>query len=108
MADDPVGSKLAHTSTSGASPFETVIAQRPLPLGAVVGHAHTAVSNEFAPVTNDDYATFTAHYADRPLSAGISARHSGGYEWWRLGLRARLLYDGWRRQNSLYAVSSRP
>ena len=33
--------------------FETVIKERPLPLGAVVGHEHTAVSDEYRPVTND-------------------------------------------------------
>lgn len=58
--------------------FETVIAQRPLPLGAVVGHAHTAVSNEFAPVTNDDYATYTAHFAGS-TGAVQASRVAAGY-----------------------------
>lgn len=51
-------------------------------LGGPIGAPYAAVADAFL-------AWFTAHYADRPLSAGISARHSGGYEWWRRHGRLR-------------------
>ncbi|GAA4678329.1 Gfo/Idh/MocA family protein [Frondihabitans cladoniiphilus] len=40
----------------------TVITERPLPLGAVMGHDHAEVSDEYDAVTNDDYATFSAAF----------------------------------------------
>jgi predicted dehydrogenase len=40
--------------------FTTAITERPVPLGAVVGHAHVAVSDTYEPVENDDYASFSA------------------------------------------------
>ena len=43
--------------------FRTSIAERPVPLGAVVGHTRGAVGEELVPVTNDDYATFNAEFA---------------------------------------------
>ncbi|MEJ6488704.1 Gfo/Idh/MocA family oxidoreductase [Leucobacter sp. USCH14] len=43
--------------------FHTAITERPQPLGRVVGHTRGNVSNETAPVTNDDYATFNAEFA---------------------------------------------
>lgn len=43
--------------------FHTSIAERPKPLGQVVGHTRGNVSDETAPVTNDDYATFNAEFA---------------------------------------------
>ncbi len=58
--------------------FETVIKQRPLPLGAVVGHEHAAVSDEYRPVENDDYATYTAHFAGNTGSIEAS-RVAAGY-----------------------------
>lgn len=42
--------------------FHTSIAERPEPLGAVVGHSRGNVSDELAPVENDDYATFNARF----------------------------------------------
>ncbi len=39
--------------------FSTVIPERPKPLGAVSGHGHSAVSDEYDTVENDDYATFS-------------------------------------------------
>lgn len=42
--------------------FYTAITERPKPLGRVVGHTRGGVSDEFAPVTNDDYATFNARF----------------------------------------------
>jgi predicted dehydrogenase len=65
------------TGASGGA-FETVIKQRPVPLGAVVGHAHAEVSDELADVTNDDYATYTAHFAGATGSVEAS-RVAAGY-----------------------------
>lgn len=42
--------------------FHTSITERPKPLGQVVGHTRGNVSTETAPVTNDDYATFSARF----------------------------------------------
>jgi len=43
--------------------LSTVIAERPLPLGAAMGHAATEVSETLEPVENEDIATFTATFA---------------------------------------------
>jgi len=40
--------------------FATSITERPVPLSAVVGHAHVEVSDTYEPVENDDYASFSA------------------------------------------------
>ncbi|HZA73588.1 MAG TPA: Gfo/Idh/MocA family oxidoreductase [Propionibacteriaceae bacterium] len=48
---------------SGAR-FTTAITQRPVPLAAVVGHGQVAVSDTYEPVENDDYAAFSAQFAD--------------------------------------------
>lgn len=48
-------------SVAGAS-FRTIIKERPVPLGATVGHARVAVSEETEPVTNDDWAGFTVEF----------------------------------------------
>jgi predicted dehydrogenase len=50
-------------SVTGAA-LSTVIAERPLPLGHVVGHAHTAVSEAREPVHNDDWASFAVRFAN--------------------------------------------
>ena len=45
--------------------LETIIADRPVPLGTVVGHAAgVPVSDERVPVGNEDIATFTALFTD--------------------------------------------
>lgn len=64
-------------SVSGGG-FTTAVTQRPIPLGAVVGHGMTAVSDQYQPVENDDYATFTAHFADCTGSLEAS-RVAAGY-----------------------------
>ncbi len=51
------------TAVSGGR-LSTVIKERPLPLGAVMGHDHVAVSDTFAAVENDDYAAFSADFAN--------------------------------------------
>ncbi len=68
------------TAVSGGR-FATVIGERPLPLGAVMGHDHAAVSDTYAPVGNDDYATLNASFG---VSAGtlecsrVAAGHPNG------------------------------
>lgn len=42
--------------------LETVISSRPVPLGAVMGHDHAAVSDVLEPVENDDYAAFSVGF----------------------------------------------
>lgn len=48
-------------SVAGAQ-FRTVIPERPLPVGSTVGHGKAEVSEEREPVTNDDWAGFTAQF----------------------------------------------
>jgi predicted dehydrogenase len=51
------------TTIRGAT-LPTVITDRPIPLGAALGHAAgVAVSEQRAPVTNDDLASFVAEFA---------------------------------------------
>ncbi len=42
--------------------FHTVITERPVPIGTTYGHTKGAVSDETAPVENEDVATFTATF----------------------------------------------
>jgi predicted dehydrogenase len=44
--------------------FTTAITERPVPLGIVVGHGQAAVSDDYEPVENDDYASFSAQFED--------------------------------------------
>jgi predicted dehydrogenase len=48
-------------SVSGGR-FATAITERPVPLGAVIGHGQAAVSDKVEPVENDDYASFSAQF----------------------------------------------
>lgn len=81
-----IGSHLSYLSEFLCGPmqavsgggFATAVKERPLPLGAVVGHGLAAVSDSYEPVTNDDYATFTAHYGDTTGSLEVS-RVAAGY-----------------------------
>jgi predicted dehydrogenase len=50
-------------SVSGGQ-LSTVIDKRPKPLGAVMGHDHAAVSDEYVEVENDDYAAFSVQFAE--------------------------------------------
>jgi predicted dehydrogenase len=43
--------------------LQTVISERPLPLGVAAGHAAVAVGEEREPVENEDLVTFTATFA---------------------------------------------
>jgi predicted dehydrogenase len=42
--------------------FTTAITERPVPLGTVVGHGQTALSDTYEAVENDDYASFSAQF----------------------------------------------
>lgn len=67
-------------SVSGAR-LRTVVKERPLPLGSTVGHARVEVSEETEPVTNDDWAGWTASFdeADGVFEASrVSAGHPNG------------------------------
>jgi predicted dehydrogenase len=59
--------------------FSTVITQRPKPLGAVSGHGSTAVSDEFEPVENDDYATFNIQFANGAAGSVEVSRVAAGH-----------------------------
>ena len=50
-------------SVHGAG-LTTVIPDRPVPLGHVVGHTHVEVSEEREPVENDDWASFSVRFAN--------------------------------------------
>ena len=45
-----------------AAAFATLITRRPVPVGVTYGHTKGAVSDEVAPVENEDVATFTATF----------------------------------------------
>lgn len=59
--------------------LSTVIKERPLPLGAVVGHDHAAVSDVFEPVENDDYAAFSAEFANGAAGGFEVSRVAAGH-----------------------------
>jgi predicted dehydrogenase len=61
--------------------FSTAITERPVPVGAVVGHGRAAVSDTFEPVENDDYAAFTArlqHAVGAVQVSRVAAGHPNG------------------------------
>ena len=59
--------------------FSTVIAERPLPLGAAVGHAAAIeVSDETAPVENEDLVTFTATFVSGATATLTASRVAYG------------------------------
>ncbi|MHA6513465.1 Gfo/Idh/MocA family protein [Tessaracoccus sp. Z1128] len=58
--------------------FVTAVKERPVPLGAVVGHGLAAVSDVKEPVENDDYATYTALFGEVRGSLEVS-RVAAGY-----------------------------
>ena len=44
--------------------FATAITERPVPLATVIGHGQVAVSDTYEAVENDDYAGFSARFAN--------------------------------------------
>ena len=65
------------TAVSGGA-FTTVVAERPVPLGNVIGHELVAVSDRMEAVENDDYATYTATFSQAAGSLEAS-RVAAGY-----------------------------
>jgi predicted dehydrogenase len=64
-------------SVSGAV-FQTFTTERPVPLGATVGHAAGAVGEEKEPVENEDIASFIATFASGAVGTfSISRVHHG-------------------------------
>jgi predicted dehydrogenase len=64
-------------SVSGAV-FQTFTTERPVPLGATVGHAAGEVGDEKEPVGNEDIASFTATFASGAVGTfSISRVHHG-------------------------------
>ncbi|BCT75106.1 dehydrogenase [Sinomonas cyclohexanicum] len=80
-----VGSHLAYVGeflcgdiqTVSGGQLSTAITQRPLPLGAVMGHDHVAVSDTFEPVENDDVASFSAEFSSCIGSLSVSRVAAG-------------------------------
>ncbi|GAA3287226.1 Gfo/Idh/MocA family oxidoreductase [Nesterenkonia halobia] len=85
-------------AVSGAR-FRTVVAERPLPLTATVGHGKVAVSEETEPVTNDDWAGFTADFdgaAGTFEASRVAAGHPNGL---RLEISCRAGAAVWDQEN---------
>ena len=80
-----VGSHLAYVSeflcgdirSISGGRLSTAIDKRPLPLGAVIGHDHAAVSDTFEAVENDDYAAFNAEFENGAGSFEVSRVAAG-------------------------------
>ena len=58
---------------SGAA-FATIVTQRPVPVGVTYGHTKGAVSDELAPVENEDVATFTARFENGAVGTFSASR----------------------------------
>jgi predicted dehydrogenase len=65
------------TSVQGAV-LTTFVRERPLPLGAAVGHAATEVSEVTEPVENEDLVTFTATFASGATGTMSASRSAYG------------------------------
>ncbi len=65
------------TAVRGAV-FATVIPERALPLGTVVGHAKAVLSDTREPVENEDVATFTATFATGAAATFSASRVAYG------------------------------
>lgn len=63
----------------GGGRLSTVITERPKPVGAVAGHGHTAVSDEYEQVENDDSAMFNLAYASGATGAVEVSRVALGH-----------------------------
>lgn len=64
-------------SVSGAV-FQTFVTERPVPLGATVGHSAGAVSDATEPVDNEDIATFTATFVSGAVGTFSISRFAHG------------------------------
>ena len=65
------------TAVRGAF-MDTITKERPLPLGAVVGHQHVEVSDEVEPVENEDFLTFTCSFANGAVGTYTISRVAFG------------------------------
>lgn len=65
------------TEVSGGT-FATVITERPVPVGATVGHNVAELSDETAPVENEDIASFTAQFASGAVGTFSASRVAHG------------------------------
>ncbi len=66
------------TEVSGGR-FATVIRERPVPLGATIGHGPAELSDVLAPVENDDYASFSARFTGGGVGVVQVSRVSSGH-----------------------------
>ncbi|HWE90634.1 MAG TPA: Gfo/Idh/MocA family oxidoreductase [Pseudonocardiaceae bacterium] len=65
------------TEVSGGT-LATVITQRPVPVGPVVGHNLAELTDELAPVENEDIAGFTARFASGAVGTFSASRVAHG------------------------------
>lgn len=65
------------TAVRGAF-MDTIISERHLPLGAVVGHGHVEISDEVEPVENEDFLTFTCRFANGAIGTYTISRVAFG------------------------------
>jgi predicted dehydrogenase len=65
------------TEVSGAV-FTTLVTARPVPLGVTYGHTKGEVSDELAPVENEDIATFTARFGNGAAGTFSASRVAHG------------------------------
>ena len=63
----------------GGAVLATYVTERHLPVGAVVGHALAAVSDETEPVENEDLVSFTARFASGATATLSVSRTSFGH-----------------------------
>ena len=63
----------------GGAVLATYVTERHLPVGAVVGHALAAVSDETEPVENEDLVSFTARFASGATATLSASRTSFGH-----------------------------
>jgi predicted dehydrogenase len=54
--------------------FTTLVNRRPVPVGVTYGHTKGAVSDELAPVENEDLVTFTARFESGALGTYSASR----------------------------------
>lgn len=65
-------------SSVGGAVFQTFTTERPVPLGATVGHAAGAVGDTSEPVENEDIVTFTATFASGAVGTFSISRVAHG------------------------------
>lgn len=63
----------------GGAVLATSVTERPVPVGAVVGHARAAVSDVLEPVENEDVVTFTASFASGATATLSASRVAFGH-----------------------------